>query len=262
MASAKQNQVIGRGKLYFDQFVAGTLAGVGELYLGNTPDFSTTKAQTKLDHFDSDQGLKIKDKSVILQDETTGKFSTDNVVAANIALWFGGTKSANTQASGTAVTETIGVIRGRTYQIGVSAAEPSGLRNLAAFSAKILTVVYDPANYDIDLKLGRITIHTDALTIGDDPTAPTALILTYDVTAGARDLVIVDGSIIRGAMRFIANNPVGNNHDYYMPYVQLSANGDLTLKGDTWQTLNFNFDVLKRDDVTDLLYIDGRAGSF
>lgn len=262
MANAKQNQVIGRGKLYFDQFNPGTTVGVGELYLGNSPDFSTTKAQTKLDHFNSDEGLKIKDKSVILQDETTGKFSTDNVVAANIALWFGGSKSALTQASIAAGTETINVIRGRTYQIGKSAATPSGLRNLSTFSAKILTVAYDPANYDIDLKLGRITIHTDAATIGDDPTTPTALILTYDAAAGARDLVIVDGSIIRGALRFVSNNPIGNNHDYFMPFVQLSANGDLVLKGDTWQTLNFNFDVLKLDDATDLVYIDGRAGNF
>lgn len=260
--TAKQNQVVGRGKLYFNQFAPGTLAGYGELYLGNTPAFSLTKAQTKLDHFDMDHGLKIKDKSVILQDETTGKFDTDNIVAANLALWFGGNKSALTQASATAATETINVIRGRTYQIGTSVTNPSGLRNISNFTAKILTVTYASSNYDIDLALGRLTIHDDAATIGDDPTAPTALILTYDVAAGARDLVIADGAMVVGALRFIADNPVGYNHDYFMPYVQLSANGDYALKADTWQQLSFNIDVLKLNDATDRVYIDGRAGGY
>lgn len=257
-----QNQVLGRGKIFLNQFTSAHPGGIGELYLGNTPEFSLAKAQTKLDHFNSDVRLKTKDKTAILTDETTGKFTTDNIVAANLALWFGGVKSALTQLTGTAVTETISVIRGRSYQIGTSTTNVSGLRNLAAFGAKILTVTYDPANYDIDLKLGRLYIHDDAATIGDDPASPTALILTYDVTAGARDLVIADGQTVRGALRFIADNAEGYNHDYFLPLVQLMANGDYALKGDTWQQLSFSLDVLKLNDATDYVYIDGRAGSF
>lgn len=260
--TVKQNQVLGRGKIYFNQFALGTLVGAGELYLGNTPALSLTKAQTKLDHFDMDHGLKVKDKSVILQDETTGKFDTDNIVAANLALWFGGTKTATTQSSGTAATETINVIRNRYFQIGATPSNPSGLRNLSNFSAKILTVAYASSNYDIDLALGRLYIHDDAVTVGDDPAAPTALILTYDVAAGARDLVIVDGAMIVGAFRFVADNPVGYNHDYFLPYVQLSANGDYALKADVWQQLSFSLDVLKLDGATDRVYIDGRAGGY
>jgi len=43
-----------------------------------------------------------------------------------------------------------------------------------------------------------------------------------------------------------------------MPYVKLMPNGDFALKGDEWQQLSFNIEVLKKGTL-EAVYMDGRA---
>jgi hypothetical protein len=59
---AGNNYVIGRGKLYWDQFLTGTQTPTGQRYLGNTPALSMTSAYQNLDHYSSDFGLRVKDE--------------------------------------------------------------------------------------------------------------------------------------------------------------------------------------------------------
>ena len=67
------------------------------------------------------------------------------------------------------------------------------------------------------------------------------------------------GTEVRGALRYISTNPVGPKKDVYWPYVKLTPNGDFSLKGDEWQTIPFTFEVLKKDNVTPRVVIDGRS---
>ena len=43
-----------------------------------------------------------------------------------------------------------------------------------------------------------------------------------------------------------------------MPYVKISPNGDYALKGDEWQQIPFNIEILKKTGF-EALYSDGRA---
>lgn len=100
-------------------------------------------------------------------------------------------------------------------------------------------------NYEVDLSRGRIHILPDAPGIIDDQNID----MLYDVVATSRTLVVDSGAEVEGALRFIADNPKGTDKDYYWPRVKLTPSGDYALKGDTWLTMTFNFDVLKKGNM-------------
>lgn len=254
-----ENYTLGRGELHFDKFVSGTFTKTGERYLGNTPELNRSTESENLDHFNSDRGIRVKDKSIVLEKNDSGTFIADEISDDNIALWFLGTKSTLTQASSASVVQNIAANRlkpGTYIQLGESQALPTGHRNVT-----ITSVTSDPVgttyvantDYTVDAELGRLYIVPGGAITGTSP-----LIVTYAVAASTRTQVVVDaGSTIEGALRFISYNPTGPRRDYYWPYVQLRADGDFAMKGDEWQQLSFAFDILKRDGYASE-YIDGR----
>ncbi len=80
----------------------------------------------------------------------------------------------------------------------------------------------------------------------------------YAVRASTRQRVISGSTPVEGALRFIADNPKGEDFDYYMPYIKITPNGDYALKGDEWQTIPFNLEALKPSDGREAIYMDGR----
>jgi hypothetical protein len=71
--------------------------------------------------------------------------------------------------------------------------------------------------------------------------------VSYKTLSASTDFFITNEEDIYGALRFIADNPVGANVDYYWPFVLLRSNGNFNLKGDTWQEMTFMAEVLKKD---------------
>ena len=82
--------------------------------------------------------------------------------------------------------------------------------------------------------------------------------MDYTTLASSRTRIISGSTPIVGALRYIAFNPAGQQLDWYMPYVKISPNGDYALKGDEWQQIPFNIEILKKTGF-EALYIDGRA---
>ena len=165
------NYTLGRGTLYFAQHsVAGEApSNLGELYFGNTPEFSITIEEEKLDHFSAESGIREKDDSISLEVNRTGNFITDNIAPANIALFFFGAASTLSVTGASVVGETIAAVQqGYYYQLGVAVATPSGAR---------------------DVTLGSTFI------VQDDATAPTTFTLTTDYTIDSATgrLYIVEG---------------------------------------------------------------------
>lgn len=354
--SEVQNYVIGRGRLFLDRFPdADTYTGEGERYLGNTPSLAMSATSTNLDHFSSEGGLKVKDKSVTLQRDLTGTFTCDNISIPNIALWFAGVESSAVQASsaGERFLEAFAVQKGRWYQIGATTAAPMGLADLTiiramvgvavaatgtitfsgvgtasdtvtingqaitlvasgatGFSANIgasetltaqavkAVINANPTTFLVSARgtaaVLTLTAHTpgtggNALTLTELLTAGTVsgatlaggtgsvtnlvldtdweyeqatgrfhilaaapavangatVTVSYSKTAATRDIMVTGGTEAYGALRFVADNAVGDNKDYFWPYVKLTANGDYALKGDEWQQMSFGFEVLK-----------------
>lgn len=255
------NYVLGRGKLFFDQFAPGTTTRTGERYIGNTPAFNLTTESETLDHFNSDEGINVKDDSVTLQTNRTGSFTADDIDVDNIALFFNATKSTVTQTATPVTDEQIstGIVEGRYYQLGIPL-NPAGVRGVGsvtiasgadAGSASSLTL---NTHYTLDAALGRIYIIP-----GSGVNTAHNLYADYTPTANSREqLTVTSGATVEGALRFIAFNAKGTNRDYYFPKVTLSPNGDYALKGDEWQQMEFTMEALQLNDSTATMYIDGR----
>ncbi|WP_031238230.1 phage tail tube protein, partial [Asticcacaulis sp. AC466] len=73
----------GSGEVYFARFKSGTQIPEARRYLGNTTNLSFSTAIEKLEHFDSDHGVKEKDDSITTSTTMTGTTETDNVNQEN-----------------------------------------------------------------------------------------------------------------------------------------------------------------------------------
>lgn len=257
-----KNYTLGRGQVFFDRFasnavITATTRGEGERYLGNTPEVSTTSSAESLDHYDSDAGIRSKDGSVQLTMDRSGRFTCDNINGQNLALFFQGTLSTQTQAAGIGSVDVITVQADRFFQLGATALNPSGVRKISNVVIKtgagFTTTVTAAGNYEVDEDLGRIYVLPGSIALG---TAIEAQI-TFDVAATTRERVISSSDSIYGAVRFVGTNPVGTKRDIYMPYVKLSPDGDYNLKGDDWQTVGFTMEILKKGSL-EAIYLDGR----
>jgi len=355
--------VVGRGRLFFGQFKPGTRRAAGQRYFGNTPALSLSQDEDTLDHYNSDAGVRVKDASVTLQNDSSGSFQCDNISSENLALWFrgvlvkrveagstsaggtltlanavpvandkftiggndivfvaaapvgmqvligatigatainlanfindtpvlgvtataaagvvtlkstypgtagndvtlaktfatgaNGTVSGANMAGGADVTETLaGVTRGLWYQLGVTDVTPQGVRGVGG--VELANVSVD--SYLVENGTGRIYIKPDA----DDIVDGSDIEVNYGVSAAVEDVVVARGETIEGELHFIANNATGSNRDYYWPYVKLTPDGDFALKGDDWQNMTFNFEILLRDELVERQYITKRAAS-
>lgn len=254
-------RTLGRGKVFFDAFLPGTQTLTGRRYIGNTPSLDLNVTTTQLDHYSSDQGLKFKDDSVILQLDRKGSFVTDEVTQDNMALFLIGSSSLQTQAVITAATQTIAPAKlDRYYQVGVSAANPSGVRDLTTVT--IATTAGTPVplvlntDYTVDLVMGLVYIVPTSTIVVDGVTGIT---ITYSATATTRNQVQTTvNPNVYGALYFQAFNPKGPNNDYFMPYTLVTPNGAFNLKSDTWLAVPFNFEALQLNPSTANIYVDGR----
>lgn len=256
-----KNYTLGRGKLFFDPYPAGAninaaTMGEGERYFGNTPELSFTTSTENLDHYDSDAGVKTKDDSVQLSTDRSGSFTTDNIVGENIALLIGGATEMVAQAAAVAVVDEFTVKRGRFYQLGASESNPSGARMVSNVVVKVgAATITALDNYEVDEELGRLYIEVDSADIADADDVE----VTFDVAASSREQSVSSSNSIYGALRFVADNPKGQNRDYFFPYVKLAPDGDYNLKGEEWQQIGFTLEVLKKSSNIEAIYIDGRA---
>lgn len=252
-----KNYTLGRGKLFFAQFGAGTMvAADGQRYFGNTPEFSTTSESEELEHFDSDNGVNVKDDSVTLSNTRSGSFTTDNISLDNVAMFYLGEKTSFTQTTATAQTFTIKAKRGRYYQLGKTDANPVGTRKVTNVTAAVGgTDVPLANNFEIDLDLGRVYIEIDAPGVDDDD----EVVFTYDQGAYTQSRVISSSNEIVGELYFESTNPKGEKFDYFWPYVKISPNGDFNLKsGDDWMAIPFNVEFLQKDGH-ETVYITDRG---
>ena len=258
MATSTNNYTLGRGKLYLALFAAGTHTPLGERFLGNAPTFSFSSSVTTLDHYASTGGIKVKDDSITLQVDNTGSLSLDDIQLDNVAMQFLGESLTTSVSSHTVTGETISqATKGLFYQLGTSDAKPTGARNVSAVTVKTsaatpVTLVLG-TDYELDAELGRIHILDTSTVV----TAATDLKVDYTEGASTREQMLSKGVPVEGALRFIADNPAGDNIDYFMPWVKIQPDGDYALFGDDWQVMAFTIQMLK-DGSKSAIYADGR----
>jgi hypothetical protein len=248
--------VLGRGKVHFARFKTGTTDPDGFRYIGNTPEFSMTIESEELDHYDSDQGIREKDDSVPLEVNRSGSLITDNIDPKNVALFFFGEDSIVTQAAVASSTEALTSIKlGHSYKLGMSVSNPTGYFGIdtAGFSVmKGATPLVAGVDYDMDYDNGLISFReTSSVATGGS-----AIDVTYAVKSTTRSRVISGSAPVEGAMLYVTKNPKGDDCSFYMPYVKITPNGDYALKGDEWQQIPLQLEILK-PDAAEAIYRDG-----
>lgn len=262
MANHPTNYTLGRGKLYFSRFKPGTKIPAGEAYVGNSPEFNLTIESENLDHFASDEGIREKDDSVALQVTRTGSFTADDIKKDNLAIFFFGAAVLIAASAVTITDEAFAdVTQGLYYQLGLTTANPAGAKGLVQHTAPAANVIVkvgavtkaELTDYEIDLVTGRLYIvEGGGILTGDD------VLVSYKIGASERDRIISGSTPVEGCLRFIAANPKGKDFDYYMPWVKVTPNGEFNLKGDDWQTIPFNLEILKPTG-SEAILMEGRA---
>ena len=253
----KSEYLIPRGKVYFDPFDANEQL-TGEFPLGNCPGLSLTINTEKTDHFSSETGLRQKDGSWVIQVDRTGTLQCDNFSPSNAALWLSGTLQKKTQAATPVTGEKRTVIQGRQYQLGATAANPLGVRNVTAITVKNsggTTTYVAGTDYNVDTETGRVQIIE-----GGGIASGSEVQFGYTPVAASFESVKSGGkSELQGALRVVSDNATGGNRDWYLPKVTLTPSGDLPLiaEGTDVVSMEFGVEALKPANG-EAIYCDGR----
>ena len=247
MSENSLNLTLGKGKMHFAEFLAGTQTPGGERFIGNSSEVTIGSEVSELDHRSSTEGRMKKDFSVVTGVERTGSIVTDDMDKKNIAIFALGAATTTSVASATGITQTITDVQpGLTYQIGTTAARPEGARKLASLTVTVgVTLKTLGTDYTVDLDLGRVTIVTGGTIAADDD-----IIVAFNQTA--HSIVRIEAGFQRkeGALRWISNNPDGPQTDYFFPWVKLGPNGDLALvAAEDWNTIPIGIEVFEKDSL-------------
>lgn len=251
------NYTIPKGKLYLDVFDT-TGALTGERYLGNTPGAELSINSESLDHYSAEGGVNEKDESFVTQIDRKLSITCDDMSLETQALFVIGGIATLTQTSGAVVGEVVAnVLQDRYYQLGVTPANPTGVRNVSLPVVKSgITTYVENTDYSLDGPLARIYIITGGAIVDTSD-----LMVDYTKAAAVRQQIATSALEAKtGALRFVADNPKGVNRDFYAAKVNLKPSGNMTLKGEKaeWAKVQFDVEFLKRDANTAALYIDGR----
>lgn len=265
----KSNEyVLGSGKVEFNLFPKGDAAkAMGYRYLGSTSEFNLTKESETLEHKNSESGLTFTDAEIVTSSTMSGTLTVDNIIAENLALFFAGDIDNVVQAQKTGEKFIVKIHRGLGYVLGATDINPNGVFKATVTKVEVFasesdaragtsgTVVPD-SQYNADVDRAFIAFDKDAAGIAADGQWA---VITYDLAAAKREVVIAKSQSITGALMFVADNATGANRVYFMPKVTLTPNGDFSLKSsDSWQTIGFNVKAVKKDDVAALLYLNSQ----
>lgn len=255
------NVVLGSGHIYFDEFdTDGKLTG--EVYIAETPGFEITVASESIIVESSDDQVAEIIADIQTKVTRTATLTVKSMSAKLISYFIGGdalriTGKANVTSD--PINGGMGVTQERWYQIGQDTDRPSGERKI--INLKIKTAAEPPVlaaiddDYTADLETGRIYIIKGSIKIPDD----TVITADFDKTDEHWDEITSTGGIQRGALRFIANNTVGENRDVYLPNATIKPNGSLAFKSrDTVQEAVFDIGISIPDAGGSAIYINGR----
>ncbi len=257
LSTHSNDYIFGRGELFVDIFDdAGNKQG--ERFLGNCPGFNLSIESEQFEHFSSTSGVRSKDLTVTTSVNFNASIQCDDVSAANLALFLGGSVGSVSQTATPVANEAHAVLQGYEYQLGTSTSNPTGVRDVGSVvvtdTAGTTTYVLN-TDYKLNATLGRIYIIPSGA-ITDDQ----VIHVDYTPTAGSRTQV-TSGTAGRltGAIRFIAANANGTNRDLYIASCSIAPEGELPLiTEDELASFTLNIGVNEKDSNTKQIIIDGR----
>lgn len=243
--------VLGRGEVYFDRFIAGTLSGEGERYLGNTPSFQITREIERLNRATSYGGQRHDTRGAVISESLEISLVTDHMADENMSLWFS-SEAVPTYAGDEFIphTETFPVIRGRHYQLG-SKVVPGGYKFVDSLVLRRgATLLLLGEDYLFDRDHGRIKILDNAPRISGTATVTA----TYIKRPSVFSIATSEAREVYGSLRYIARDPYGPQTDYWLPQVRITPRGAVDLKGDEFRQLSFDVTAMRLGPNHALIY--------
>ena len=263
LVRVKNNYTSLRGRIALDPIVEAPEGDkhTGRIPFGNGQMSYTSSAETQK-HYSSEEGQAEVDDSFPGKIDRTGTLTTDNMSDENLAMFLSGTVADVSQAQiSVAAEETITVIPGRYYQLGLSESRPTGLRQVSdvVVTNTLGGTTYDEDDYRVDLELGILQIlSTGSIQAGDIKVEYKA------VAASWSQIKTGDGVGLMFGVHLVAHNPRGRNIDWWFPKVLLSPNGELPLvqEGETMEyaKAGFSIEIMKPANL-EAVYVDGRPRS-
>jgi len=233
------NYTLGKGVVFFDQLVSGVYQG--ERDLGNAPAFTFNIALETLEHFSSRGGLKAKDKEIISQITPGLAFTLDEVNKENLALLTLGDTTTVTQIAGTVAEEEVVAHLDLRFDL-----EYRQISSVVIMDETDTDTYIAGTDYVIDTtlsddKIGRVKVlSTGSITEGETlHVAYSYAGITYT------NIAAFANTQIQGKLRFVSDNPAGQQQELEVWSVSLVPAGDTALIGDDWSTLGFTGEILK-----------------
>lgn len=235
------NYQLGKGVVYFNRKDQATGLYKGERDLGNAPAFSFSAALDKLEHYSSRGGLKAKDKEIISQITPSLAFTLDEVTTDNLALLVLADVETVTQTTLAIVDEAKKAYQGRRIELAYR-----GITLVTVKDSTNTTTYINGTDYIIDTtlkddKIGRIYIPpTSTIPDGSD--------VKVSYTRGAityKKIKAFAQTQVEGFLRFVSDNPAGQQMELRAWRVSLTPTGDTALIGEDWSTLGFSGEILK-----------------
>jgi hypothetical protein len=245
--------LLGRGELYLSTSLDADGRPKGYRSLGNAEAFTVTVEAETLEHFSSLQGLKVKDREVVLSQAMNLAFQLTEIDVDNLTIFMSG-DNADVAQTGASIVAGAGddnvqaVVQGQwfdLYDVQAPAQYPpisdNRVYRISAVTVKdttaTTTYVLD-TDYKLDLELGRIFIIVGGgISDADDLTVS----FTY-ATLTISEIHAMTTAKFSGVLKFISRNANksgnGSQVEYTFWQVSLTADGDFALIGDEWATLN------------------------
>lgn len=252
------NVVVGAGRVMVGALDAND-ASQGFEYHGDTPQFSLNGVSENVAIDSSDGPVKNRLVDVPVGVTYSGTVTFRNISDDTLKFFMMGLKETVSQVATPVVDEAIASVQqGRYYQIGASAANPSGVKGIGS-----VTVTDDVPNAPFTAGTDYV-LYADQGVIyivpGGGIANDTNLLVDYTPTANSR--VRVKSSNTGSAayeIKFFADNTTGDNREVYIPKCRLSPNGEMQLKSrDGGIDLVMNLSVETRSGY-EQVYIDGIA---
>ncbi len=221
----RENLTIGRGRLYFKP-----LGDNAYRPLGNTPAFNIAVNTESLQHFDSRSGVRVQDRDVQVQVTYAASFTADHIQSENVAIFLQGDNTVVNVAGATDEEVTFEEVKlGHLYEL------PS--KNVTGVTMLVgATPLVEGTDYTVDEKNGTITFLPDAEDVADGDDVD----VTFDIVAHSYERTASGAKVVEGSLRFIADNPEGEDKNFLFPSVKLTPNGDFSVLAEEWQNLPFN----------------------
>jgi hypothetical protein len=108
-------------------------------------------------------------------------------------------------------------------------------------------------DYTVDYDAGVLhLLETGAIVEGSDVS------VDYGTRSSSRERVISGSSPVEGAMLYVEKNPKGRDFTYVLAWLKITPNGDYALKGDEWQSIPFNLEILKPANGGAAIQVNGK----